>query len=147
MANNVCVFCGGELPRFGRKNLYCCGYEQPTCKDCFAQISALPPKEQSRRALASGRAVAADKLRRALEQQEAEWRQKREGLLTDKTCPRCGGAMLKMGQQQFQLGEHTLFLGDLSHMMAGSLTLDLVYCETCRKVEFFLPEDFDLEEF
>jgi hypothetical protein len=69
---------------------------------------------------------------------------KRTRRISNIICPNCNVPMLKMGHQQFQLGEHGLFLGDLSHMMAGSLTLNLVCCEKCRKVEFYLPDDVNV---
>lgn len=137
----ACIFCGAELSLFNREKLYSFGTEQPACKSCYKELVKLPVDDRARRALATGRAVAADLLRKELEAQEARDEAKRQKRLSDKTCVRCGAPMLKMGRQQFQLGEHSFFLGDLAHMMAGSLTLDLFCCESCRKVEFFVPED------
>lgn len=140
MAKN-CIFCGAELSLLNREKLYSFGTEQPTCKSCYKEMVKLPADERARRSLATGQAVAADLLRAELEKQAVWDEEKRQKRLSDKTCVRCGAPMLKMGRQQFQLGEHGLFLGDLSHLLSGSLTLDLFCCESCRKVEFFLPED------
>ena len=136
-----CIFCEKPLSLFTRKELLCCSTLQPTCGDCFKEVSKLPSDERCRKALATGRAVATDLLRQNLAAQEAEARAKREKTLTDKVCLRCGAPMLSLGRQQFQLGEHTFFMGDMNHLLAGSLTLDILRCEQCGKVEFFLPED------
>lgn len=136
-----CIFCEKPLSLFTRKELLCCSTLQPVCGDCFKEVSKLPSDERGRKALATGRAVATDLLRQNLAAQEAEARAKREKTLTDKVCLRCGAPMLSLGRQQFQLGEHTFFMGDMNHLLAGSLTLDVLRCEQCRKVEFFLPED------
>lgn len=137
---NTCVFCGKKLPRFGRKEVICFGTTQPACASCYDKLIDLPHEERCRLALDSGRAVAPDIIRTFLAEHEAEAQTKREQTLTDKICLRCDAPMLKMGRQQFQLGEYGLFWGDMAHLMAGSLTLDMLYCEKCRKVEFFLPD-------
>jgi len=136
-----CIFCEKPLSLFTRKELPCCSTLQPTCGDCFKKLVQLPHEERGRRALATGRAVAPDLLRQNMAVLETEAEAKRNSSLTDKACLRCGGAMLHMGRQQFQLGEHTFFMGDMNHLLAGSLTLDILRCEQCGKVEFFLPED------
>lgn len=136
-----CIFCDAELSLFNRSTLYSYGTEQPACKDCYKELVKLPADDRARRALATGKAVAADLLQQQLAQQEANEASKRARRTSDISCSRCGTPMLKMGQQQFQLGEHSLFFGDLAHLAAGSLTLDLLCCETCRKVEFFLPDN------
>jgi len=151
MADNVCVFCGEGLTLFNRKTLYCCTTEQPACKDCHAKLVKLSREEQGRRALATGRAEAPDTIRAYLKMREETIRNKQaaeeqaaKDRISDKTCPRCAIPMIKMGQQQFQLGEYNAWLGSLAHMAAGSLELDLLLCPKCRKVEFFLPEDADI---
>ena len=140
MAQN-CIICGDEMSLFSRSKLYSFGTEQTVCKKCYHDLIQLPPDECARRILATGQAVAADLLQAELDKKMAQEENKRARRISNITCPNCNVPMLKMGQQQFQLGEHSLFLGDLSHMMAGSLTLDLVCCEKCRKVEFYLPDD------
>ena len=136
-----CVLCGAELSLLNREKLYSFGTEQLTCKNCYKKLVELPANERARRILATGRAVAADILQEELSKQESRYEAKRNARLSDKPCVRCGAPMLKMGRQQFQLGEHGLFMGDMAHMLAGSLTLELFCCERCRKVEFFVPEN------
>ena len=143
MAQN-CIICGDEMSLFSRSKLYSFGTEQTVCKKCYHDLIQLPPDECARRILATGQAVAADLLQAELDKKTAQEESKRARHISNITCPNCNVPMLKMGQQQFQLGEHSLFLGDLSHMMAGSLTLDLVCCEKCRKVEFYLPDDVNV---
>ena len=148
---NTCIFCGAELSPFNRKTVYCCTTEQPACRTCHKELMSLPAEERGRRALATGqardaeeiRAYLADREKRAREKAEAE-AQDRQARISDKTCPHCGIPMIKMGQQQFQLGEYSIFWGDWSHLAAGSMTLDMLYCEQCRKVEFFLPEEINV---
>jgi len=150
MAENVCVFCGEGLSMLNSKTIYCCTTRQPACRACYKELIALPRDDLGRRALATGRAQDPQAIREYLAQREQIEREKAEkeaqakkDRISDKLCLRCGVPMIRMGQQQFQLGEYGLFLGDLAHLAAGSLTLDLLYCEQCRKVEFFLPKDFD----
>ena len=45
----------------------------------------------------------------------------------------------------FKLGEETYFFSDLNRLMSGSLTMHLLRCETCGKVEFFIPDAKELE--
>ncbi len=63
-------------------------------------------------------------------------------------CQRCGRPMKAYKKTRFQLGETGWFLGDLSNLLEGSLTLELYACPDCGKVEFFLPEKacYDLED-
>jgi len=56
------------------------------------------------------------------------------------TCLRCGTQMQFAMQQKFQMGEHGFFLGDLSHLLSGALELEVYYCPSCGKAEFFVPE-------
>ena len=150
MAQN-CIFCEEELSLFNRKTLYACGTEQPVCKNCHARFIPLPRVEIGRRALATGRAQDAETLRAYLNDHDRRMQKKaaadesaQKARISDKLCSRCSVPMVIVGQQQFQLGEHTLFWGDLAHLAAGSLTLDMLCCPKCRKVEFFLPESADI---
>ena len=61
-------------------------------------------------------------------------------------CPHCGTAMQYAAQKQIQLGETGWLLGDLPNLLAGSLTVDICICPTCRKLEFFAVEGDDLTE-
>lgn len=151
MADNVCVFCGDGLSLLNRKTLYCCTTEQPACRDCHAKLVKLSREELGRRALASGRAQEPETIRaylkareEAIQKKQAAEEQAAKDRISDKSCPRCSVPMVKMGQQQFQLGEYDFWLGSMAHAAAGSLTLDLLLCPKCRKVEFFLPESADI---
>jgi len=145
--SDVCVFCGEGLSRFNRKNLFCCTTIQPACKDCYAKLIPLPREEQGRRALATGRAAEADKIRAYLAQrQEAEEKraqaaQKREAHLADKLCLRCGTPMVKMGARRFQMYEYESLTDSIFNPSADTLLLDVLFCPQCRKVEWFLPPD------
>ena len=55
-------------------------------------------------------------------------------------CLRCAAPMELLKRESIQLGEHTYFLGDLSHLLSGALDVDIYICPECRKVEFFLCE-------
>ena len=154
MENNVCVFCGQELSAFNSKTVYCATTKQPACRTCHKQMLPMSAEDRARRALTTGRAQDPQVIREYLAQREQIEREKAEkeaqakkDRISDKLCLRCGIPMIRMGRQQFQLGEYGLFLGDLAHLAAGSLEVDLIYCENCRKVEFFLPEDFDPNHF
>ena len=140
----LCTFCGCELPRFGVQYITCCSTTQPACKSCCDSLTGLSNQEIGHRALATGRARYADVIRNFLDRMEADTLKHEAARHTDKSCLRCGTPMTRIGPHQFQLGEHTFFLGDLSHLVSGSLTLELLYCEHCRKVEFFLPDDIPL---
>ena len=147
----TCIFCDAELSLFSRKILYTCGTEQPVCRDCHAKFIPLPRVEIGRRALATGRAQDAEVLRTYLDDHDRRMQKKaveaeaaQKARISDKPCLRCSVPMIIVGQQQFQLGEYNLLLGDLSHLASGSLTLDMLRCPKCRKVEFFLPESVDI---
>ena len=55
-------------------------------------------------------------------------------------CQRCGTPMRFGLQERFQMGQHSLLLGDWPHVLAGSLELEVYFCPECGKVEFFVPE-------
>ncbi len=59
------------------------------------------------------------------------------------SCLRCGTEMKFVLRERFQMGQYGLILGDLSHLLAGSLELELYNCPDCGKVEFFAPEESD----
>ena len=136
----ACIFCGSELSFFTQRTLICAGTDQPACSKCYNELVALDAEERGRRALDTGRAESPEVIRQYLDKQGERAKAERQSKLSGMTCLRCGSPMLKMGQQQFQLGEHSFFFGDMSHLMAGSMTLDIFQCENCRKVEFFAPE-------
>ena len=148
MENNVCVFCGQDLSVLNSKTVYCATTKQPACRNCHKQLLPLSADERARRALATSRArerevlraYLADRERHAQEKAAAE-EQARKDRISDKLCPHCGVPFLKLGRKCFQMGEENFFID--THLWEGSLELDIFHCPQCRKVEFFLPEDFD----
>ena len=145
--SSSCVFCGEGLSMLNRKTIYCCTTQQPACKDCYEKLIPLSREEQGRRALSTGRAVDADKIRTFLamrqdaEEKKACAEEKRELHLSDKLCVRCGIPMRKMGTRCFQMYEYQSFTDSLLNPASNTLSLDVLFCEQCRKVECFLPPD------
>lgn len=142
-----CIFCEAELSLLNKKKLYCANTTQLLCKDCYAQYKELPAAERARAVLNTGRADAAHVLREYLERigqanrEKAEARkrendQRRTGL----TCLRCDGQMLDHGPVTFKLGEETFFFGDWNRLISGAVTMNILRCEKCGKVEFFAPD-------
>ena len=152
MENNVCVFCGQELSVLNSKTVYCAATKQPACRACYKEMIPLSAEERARRALATSRArdrevlraYLADRERHAQEKAAAE-EQARKDRISDKLCPYCAVPMVKMGRKNFQMGEENFFID--THLWEGSLEVDLIFCEKCRKVEFFLIENFDAKRF
>ena len=81
-----------------------------------------------------------DAVLEAQEELEAEAAAEMEGRISDLKCLRCDGAMIDHGPFTFKLGEESLFFSDINRLMSGSLTLHLLRCESCGKVEFFAPD-------
>ena len=46
-----------------------------------------------------------------------------------------------MGCKKVQLGEAGLLFRDLSHLLSGSLSLEMYVCPDCDKMEFFHAKD------
>lgn len=136
---NVCAFCGKPLGLLGRENLVCGGTSQPVCKECWGKYLDVSDRERVETLLRSGHPEDPDKLRQSYEAQRRREEEARSARLSGLTCPRCGGAMLRRGRQTFKLGEETLFFSDLNRLASGSLELELLACEKCGKVEFYLP--------
>ena len=55
-------------------------------------------------------------------------------------CLRCGTEMDCLGREKLQLGEAGWLLGDLPHLLAGALELEIYACSECGKVEFYGPK-------
>lgn len=53
---------------------------------------------------------------------------------------RCGADMDCLGREKVQLGEAGFLLGDLPHLIAGALELEIYACPDCGKVEFYRPK-------
>lgn len=142
-----CIFCNQPLPFFQWERLSCGTVPQPVCPDCWSKYYDLSPAQLAQTALETGRAVQPETVRTWLEQQQARAKEKQaqekakqQALQTNKTCLRCGSPMFRMGTQQFKLGEETFWFSDWNRILSGSLELDLIFCEECGKVEFYLPK-------
>ena len=147
-----CIFCGWELGRLQRKKLYCGNTNQTVCSDCRNKYKSLSAIERAEAAYQTGRAEDAALLREYLDtvhqaqaERAAEEAEKAERLISDVKCLRCDAPMLDHGPMTFKLGEETYFFSDLNRLMSGSLTMHLLRCETCGKVEFFIPDAKELE--
>ncbi|MBE6636607.1 MAG: hypothetical protein E7618_02250 [Ruminococcaceae bacterium] len=60
-------------------------------------------------------------------------------------CLRCGGTVRFWRRERIQLGKQGWLLGDLPHLLAGAITLNIFLCEDCRRCEFYIAEE-DEEE-
>ena len=56
-------------------------------------------------------------------------------------CLRCGAEMKFVGKERIQLGETGFFFRDLSHLLSGSLGVDIYVCPECKKLEFFASDE------
>lgn len=56
-------------------------------------------------------------------------------------CLRCGTKMRFVKSENIQLGDTGLLFRDLSHLLSGSLSVDIYVCPECKKLEFFSSED------
>lgn len=146
-----CIFCGTELGLLNKKKLYCGNTTQILCKDCYSQYKTLSVVERAEAALNSGRADCADDLRNYLanihhiKQEKEEERKKDSGRkVADLKCLRCDGQMLDYGPVTLKLGEETFFFSDWNRIITGAVTMNILRCEKCGKVEFF---SFDETEF
>ena len=142
-----CIFCGRELSRLQKKKLHCGNSNQTLCADCRDRYKSLSAVERAQAAYDTGRAENMAQLREYLdtvyearEQREAEAAET-ESRISDLKCLRCDGAMIDHGPFTFKLGEESLFFSDINRLMSGSLTLHLLRCESCGKVEFFAPDE------
>ena len=148
-----CIFCGRELGRFQKKKLYCGVGNQILCGDCHDKYKSLPAVERAEAAYKTGRAENTaelreylDTMRQAKTEREAAEAAKAERLISHLKCVRCNEPMLDHGEVTFKLGEETYFFSDLNRLMSGSLTMHLLRCKHCGKVEFFIPDESELEK-
>ena len=61
-------------------------------------------------------------------------------------CLRCGQKMRYFGTEKLQFGQTSWIFGDLPNLLAGAMEVDVYCCSECRKLEFFLAEENDMEE-
>ena len=146
-----CIFCGTELSMLNKKKLYCGNTTQILCKACYSHYKNLSAVERAEAAFNSGHAADADALREYLVnihhiKQKKEEERKKDNLYkaTDLQCLRCEGKMLDYGPVTFKLGEETIFFSDWNRLISGAVTMNVLRCEKCGKVEFF---SFDGTEF
>lgn len=66
--------------------------------------------------------------------------------MSKKHCLRCNSEMNYYSKEKMQLGQTGWVLGDLPNLFAGSLEVEIYICPKCRKLEFFLPENVEIEE-
>lgn len=149
---NRCIFCGRELTVMQRKKLHCGGTSQTLCGDCYGKYKPLSAVERAEAALNTGRAEDATKLREYLEpvyearqRKEEERTAKIKNRFSGKKCLRCDGNMLNYGPLTFKLGEETYFFSDLNRLLSGSLTMEILRCESCGKAEFYISDSKGLD--
>ena len=145
-----CVICSQETDFFRRVTLPFYNTNQIVCIDCRQRYDSASQQEKS--ALKTqilnspylwDRESVENLLK--LKREKEERRLAEEQLAARKVASRnqatvcCGQKMLSLGVSQFQLGEHSFLLGDLAHMMAGSLKLSVYQCEMCGQIKFFKP--------
>lgn len=61
-------------------------------------------------------------------------------------CLRCGQKMRYFGTEKLQFGQTSWIFGDLPNLLAGAMEVDVYCCSECRKLEFFLVEENEMEE-
>lgn len=134
--SDVCALCGKKLSPFARNSLPCGGQQEDFCAKCYDRVFDLPPLGRARLVLSEGHPSHPDELHQALEEQQA----RQAACRTGKTCLRCGGEMFRRGEYQLKLGQETFFFSDLNRLLSGSMTVEVLCCEQCGKLEFYDPE-------
>ena len=148
-----CIFCRKELGLFQKKELSCGNTTQILCKECYEKYEPLSAVERAEAAFQTGRANDVVELKKYLEniweakaKKEEVRRQKNEKRVTDTECLRCQSKMIAYGPVTFKMGEETYWASDWNRLMTGSLTMNLLRCDNCGKVEFYLPNDEELNK-
>ena len=155
MARRTCILCERELLPFGRCVIDLHGTKQSLCGECkrvyekcnleekfvlwekMLRSSALEEYETVRAGVAKARE---DWEKTQIKKQdEQELIAKRRALLESNACC-CDMPMTLLGERKFQLGEYTLFGGDLNHLEAGSMTMAIYRCDCCGQLKFFDPK-------
>lgn len=155
MARRTCILCDRELLPLGKYVIDLHGTKQSLCGECkrvyekcdleekfvlwekMLRSSALEDYETVRAGVAAARENW--EKTQVKKRDEQEMIAKRRALLESNACC-CDMPMTLLGERQFQLGEHTLFGGDWSHLAAGSLTMVIYRCDCCGQLKFFDPE-------
>ena len=63
--------------------------------------------------------------------------------MAEKKCLRCGTIMNRAVTENLQLGKTSWILGDWPNLIAGAIKVDIYYCPSCKKLEFFAAETID----
>lgn len=63
----------------------------------------------------------------------------------DIVCLRCQQKMNYIKTEKMQLGQTGWILGDLPNLMAGAMEVEIYSCPNCRKLEFFLSDEAELD--
>lgn len=145
-----CVICGQETEFFRRATLPVYNTNQIVCTDCHQRYDSATQQEKAdlkERILNSPYLWDRERIENLLKwkQEVEEHRQAKEKMTVLKAAHReqatvcCGQKMTCLGTSQFQLREHSILLGDLSPMMAGSLQMSVYQCEMCGQMKFFKP--------
>ena len=56
-------------------------------------------------------------------------------------CLRCGAGMEDLGCEDIQLGQYGFFTGHLSNMLSGYLSVRILRCPNCKKIELFSADE------
>ena len=62
------------------------------------------------------------------------------------SCLRCGEEMQYLSREKLQLGKTGWVLGDLPNLLSGALEVQIYVCPKCRKLEFFLAENEEIDD-
>ena len=155
MARRTCILCEREMLPFGKYVIDLHGTKQSLCGECkrvyekcnledkfvLWEKMLRSPALEDYETVRAGVAAARENWEKtqAKKQDEQELIAKRRALLEIAAfC--CDRPMTALGERQFQLGEHTFLLGDLSHLAAGSMTMAVYRCDCCGQLKFFDPE-------
>ena len=66
--------------------------------------------------------------------------------MRQKTCTACGGRLRNLGSMELQKGKYSALLGSLPQLLSGALEVDVLCCERCKKLEFYLLGDAEEAE-
>ena len=144
MAKN-CAYCRKSLNVFSGSNLLCGDSEELFCSDCYNLLYEFDRYARGKAVLEHGLPAKPGAIRVSLEQHTiAEEEKQAAEVHSGLPCVRCHVPMTPLGRKKFQMGEHSFWGGDHSHLMEGSLEVELLVCPQCRRLEYLLPEDSEM---
>jgi len=142
---DTCAYCRKKLNFFSGSTLLCADTEEVFCGDCYHKLFEFDRYERAKAVLEHGLPAKPGAIRVQLEQHAAEEAEKKQAAVSSALpCVRCHVPMLHLGRKKFQMGEHSFWGGDHSHLMEGSLETELLVCPQCRRLEYLLPADSEL---